>query len=136
MTAPDEEYAGVQVSIAVISGTVCNNLVFKPMLVKGSTPITYTPYIAEPIDTITIPFEEMRSLGYGRDGSYLENIDGAWNLVVTKDENLNVLEEPIVHYDLFGEDNAIEVQGGGVLRFVNAHEIPVPNTVGFITRKE
>lgn len=37
--------------------------------------------------------------------------------------------------DLFTEDNAIEVEGGGVLRFVNEHEMPVPNTVGFITRK-
>ena len=38
--------------------------------------------------------------------------------------------------DLFTEDNSIEVQSGGVLRFVNEKEMAVPNTIGYVTRKE
>jgi hypothetical protein len=47
------------------------------------------------------------------------------------------LAEPIVTdiTDLFTESNAIQVQGGGVIRFVNENEMAVPNTVGFVTRK-
>lgn len=36
--------------------------------------------------------------------------------------------------DLFTEDNSIEVEGGGTLRFVNEHEIPVPNTVVYVAK--
>jgi hypothetical protein len=38
--------------------------------------------------------------------------------------------------DLFTEDNAIEVERGGVLRFVNKDKMPVPSSVWFTTRKE
>jgi ABC-type transport system involved in cytochrome c biogenesis ATPase subunit len=38
--------------------------------------------------------------------------------------------------DLFTEDNAIQIQQGGIIRFVNANEMAVPNTVGYVTRKE
>jgi hypothetical protein len=102
-------------------------------------PVTeYTPYIAEPIDSITIP-EAVRSLdGFGREGSYIEWVDDTITLTVTKDENLEALATPIVTdiTDLFTEDNSIEVQGGGVLRFVNEKEMAVPNTIGYVTRKE
>lgn len=47
------------------------------------------------------------------------------------------LAEPIVTdiTHLFTEDNAIEVEGHGVLRFVNEHEIAVPSTAQYVTRK-
>lgn len=38
--------------------------------------------------------------------------------------------------DLFTEDSSIEVERGGTLRFVNENKMAVPNTVGFVTRKE
>ena len=31
--------------------------------------------------------------------------------------------------------NKLQVEGGGVIRFVNENEMAVPNTVGFVTRK-
>ena len=104
----------------------------------------YSPYKSEPIDTITIPVADIKNrlsglgVSYGMEGNYLEFLDDEVRFVVTKDENFAKLPEPTTFdvTDLFTEDNAIEVQGGGVLRFVNEHEIPVPNTVGFITRKE
>ena len=46
--------------------------------------------------------------------------------------------EPIVTdiTDLFTEDNLIEVQGGGALRFVNEHKMPVPSNIVYVTGKE
>ena len=37
--------------------------------------------------------------------------------------------------DLFTEDNSIEVEGGGELVLVNEHEMAVPNTIAYVTRK-
>lgn len=37
--------------------------------------------------------------------------------------------------DLFTEDNSIEVEQGGTLRFVNENELSVPNTIAYVTRK-
>ena len=46
------------------------------------------------------------------------------------------LAEPIVtNITDISVPNKLQVEGGGVLRFVNEHEMAVPNTVGFVTRK-
>jgi hypothetical protein len=37
---------------------------------------------------------------------------------------------------LFTEDNAIEVEGGGTIKFVNENELAVPSTIQYVTRKE
>lgn len=37
--------------------------------------------------------------------------------------------------DLFTEDNSIEVEQGGVLRFANENKLAVPNTIAYVTRK-
>ena len=106
----------------------------------------YTPYLAEPIDSLIIP-ESVRSKdGYGREGSYIEYKDGAWSLTVTKDENLELLEKPIVtdvtadiiaaNPDFATKGNAIKIERCGIIRFVNAIEMAVPSTVGYVTRKE
>lgn len=42
--------------------------------------------------------------------------------------------EDITH--LFTNGNKIYIERGGVLRFVNEHEMPIPSTVGYVTRKE
>lgn len=38
--------------------------------------------------------------------------------------------------DLFTEDNKLQVQQGGAIRFVNEQKMAIPNTVAFIKRKE
>lgn len=101
---------------------------------KNAPATAYTPYQAEPIDSITIPEAVRSKEGYGREGSYIEWLDGVATLIVTKDENLVELAEPIVT-DIT-VPNKLQVEGGGVIRFVNENEMAVPNTVGFVTRKE
>ena len=108
-----------------------------PMLNYGAEPAPYVPYQSEPIDSITIP-EAVRALdGYGREGSYIEWVDDTVTLTVTKDENLEELAVPTVTdvTHLFTEDNEIEVQAGGSLRFVNSAGLAVPSSVGYVIRK-
>lgn len=130
-----DEYKLVQIYIQIEKGSTVDEVIY-PYINVGAVG-EYKPYQAEPIDTITIP-EAVRSKdGYGREGSYIKCEDDVWTLTVTKDENLEYLAEPITTdiTHLFNEDNAIEVQGGGVIRFVNELEIAVPSTIGYVTRK-
>lgn len=96
----------------------------------------YSPYRGT-IAELEIPFVfRDYAEGYGREGSYLECRDGVWYHIVTKDENLNILPEPIEEEVPVTIPTSIMVEGGGTLRFVNEKEIPVPNTIGYVKRKE
>ena len=114
------------------------NTTFKPILCRGEKVAPYKTYHAEPIDTFVMP-EEVRSLdGYGREGSTLRWVDGVATLTVTKDENLASLAKPLVTdvTSYFNRKNNLLIEGGGMLRLVLEHELPVPNTIGYVTRKE
>ena len=64
-TLYDEYYAFIR----IMSGTVANNLVFKPMLNRGSQVRPFRPY-KKPVDILTIP-ETVKSLeGYGLGVNY------------------------------------------------------------------
>lgn len=118
----------------------------KIMLVEGDTQIPYKPFSAEPLDSLVIP-ESVRNLdGYGREGSTLDIVDGTVTLTVTRDDELVPLAEPTVtdvtqdiinaNPDFPTKKGKLLIEGGGITRFVNEHEMPVPNTVWYVTRKE
>ena len=119
-------------------GSAVYSLYYMKNLMISTSEVPYKPYKSEPIDSIVIP-QSVRDIdGFGREGSYIECVDGVWTLTVTKDEKLSVLSSPIVTgiTHLINADNAIEVEGGGTFRFVNENEMPVPNTIAYVTRKE
>ena len=118
-------------------GVQLDNLQVRVMLARVGSEIPYKPYYSEPIDTFVIPEEVKNKDGYGREGSYIKYEDGVWSLTVTKDENLEILAEPVVTdiTSLVTDDNKIKVEGGGALRLVSNNDLTVPSTVQYVTRK-
>jgi hypothetical protein len=47
----DKTYTSITMTITIISGTVCNNVVFKPMLNEGTTALPYEPFFKGLRDT-------------------------------------------------------------------------------------
>lgn len=75
----DINYSIIRAKILITAGTVCDNLVFKPMLVHGSTPQEYKPYIGtiatKPIPEALRNFLEDKGYGLGIDSTYFNYID-------------------------------------------------------------
>lgn len=85
-----------------------------------------------------ICINKSRLIPYGElvDTTSAVNAFKAWlsdNPVGIKYELAEYIVTDITH--LFTEDNAIEVEGHGVLRFVNEHKLAVPSTAQYVTRK-
>ena len=134
----DKYYAFIRIS----AGYTANNLVFKPMLNRGSTVLPYSPY-GTIVDTLTIP-EAVQSLdGYGQGNpdnteeyNYIDFerkkfiaygciVDGVWV----------AYEEPReTDISAYLTDNFIKVEGGGEIVFENDYEYDAPSTINYITK--
>lgn len=63
-------YNAMRIYIRIMKGTVCNNLVFKPMLCKSETATEYEPYRAPDTTNVyhTTPLKDGESISYKADG--------------------------------------------------------------------
>ena len=78
-----------------ITGNVAKNAVFYPMFVKGSTPVDYKPYSAEPIATFVIP--EGLNLNAVND-TYYDYIEVKDNKIL---RHKNIFEYSFTGYEVF-----------------------------------
>lgn len=142
----------------VIKGSTCSNLVFKPMLNRGSTALPYTLYFRE---TLPIPGDALDGWGQGVSKDYcnkivLDPLEGVKKyrqicakrgylagdetradvLTDGKNETVYILENP-VETDVsayFAEDNRLRVVAGGTITAANEFEHEVPFTVEYMIK--
>lgn len=142
----------------VIKGSTCSNLVFKPMLNRGSTALPYTPYFRK---TLPIPGDALDGWGQGVNAQLynkivLDPLEGVkkYRQVCAKrayedgDENLanaitdgtketvyelaTPVETDVSH--LFTDDNLLPVEAGGTITAVNEYEQAVPFTIEYTVK--
>ena len=65
------------VSVVVRSGYTCNNLIFKPMLNRGSTPLPWQPYAAPSSALITLT-DSLRGIPVSSGGNYTDESGQQW----------------------------------------------------------
>ena len=139
-------YTDYYAYIRILAGYTANNLVFKPMFVRGTTAKPYSPF-GTIVDTFPISAELRAFLepyGYGQGNpdnhneynyidfekkvfSYFGNVvDGVW--VACE----NPTEIDISAY--LPNDNFIAVQGGGTIKAVNEHKQDAPSTINYIEK--
>lgn len=65
------------VSIVVRSGYTCNNLIFKPMLNRGSSPLPWQPYVA-PSSALIALTDSLRGIPVSSGGNYTDESGQQW----------------------------------------------------------
>lgn len=67
------KYESYYMWVGISSGKTFDNVVIKPMLNEGDSPAPYKPYIAEPIDTVSIPDAVKNDAGWGHNIAYVRS---------------------------------------------------------------
>lgn len=142
----------------VIKGSTCSNLVFKPMLNRGSTALPYTLYFRE---SLPIPADALDGFGHGVSKDcynkiVLDPLEGVKKyrqicakrgylagdetradvLTDGKNETVYILENP-VETDVsayFTDDNLLHVEAGGTITAVNEYEQAVPFSIEYTVK--
>ena len=66
VTQEDAQQGLVLVWLSPRDGVACDNVTISPMLNIGTSAVPFTPYRAEPVDTIVIPYEIQNLPSYGK----------------------------------------------------------------------